>query len=57
MTAPPDRHIFAAYPWDLYPDRTAYKRAFTTTERALNVKFIFAEQRVSTGTVLEKVVG
>lgn len=56
MPAPPDRHIFVAYPWDLYPDRTAYKRAFTTTERALNVKFLFAEQRVSTGTVLEKVV-
>jgi len=56
MTAPLDRHIFVAYPWDLYPDRLAYKRAFTTTERALNIKFIFAEQRVSTGTVLEKVV-
>jgi hypothetical protein len=56
MPAPPDRHIFVAYPWDLYPDRTAYKRAYTTSERALNVKFDFAEQRVSTGTVLEKIV-
>jgi hypothetical protein len=56
MPAPPDRHIFVAYPWDLYPDRTAYKRAYTTTEKALNVKFDFAEQRVSTGTVLEKIV-
>ncbi len=53
---PPDRHIFVAYPWDLYPDRTAYKRAYTTIERSLNVKFEFAEQRVSTGTVLEKIV-
>jgi hypothetical protein len=56
MSAPPDRHIFVAYPWDLYPDRTAYKRAYTTSERALNVKFDFAEQRVSTGTALEKIV-
>ena len=56
MTAPIERHIFVAYPWNLYEDRTAYKRAFTTTERALNVKFVFAEQRVSTGTVLEKIV-
>lgn len=56
MTAPIERHIFVAYPWNLYEDQTAYKRAFTTTERALNVKFVFAEQRVSTGTVLEKIV-
>lgn len=56
MPVPADRHIFVAYPWDLYPDRIAYKRAYTTTERALNVKFDFAEQRVSTGTVLEKIV-
>ncbi len=56
MPVPADRHIFVAYPWDLYDDRVAYKRAFTTTERALNVKFVFAEQRVSTGTVLEKIV-
>lgn len=51
-----DRHIFVAYPWALYEDRAAYKRAYTSMERALNVRFIFAEQRVSTGTVLEKIV-
>jgi hypothetical protein len=56
VAVPPDRHIFVAYPWSLYEDRTAYKRAYTKTERALNVKFVFAEQRVSTGTVLEKIV-
>jgi hypothetical protein len=56
MPAPPDRHIFVAYPWDLYPDRVAYKRAYTASEKALNVKFDFAEQRVATGTVLEKIV-
>ncbi len=56
MPTPADRHIFVAYPWELYEDRTAYKRAYTTSEKALNVKFDFAEQRVSTGTVLEKIV-
>lgn len=56
MAAPADRRVFVAYPWDLYPDRTAYKRAYTTSEKALNVKFDFAEQRVSSGTVLEKIV-
>jgi hypothetical protein len=56
VPAPADRHIFVAYPWALYDDRTAYKRAYTSMERALNVKFVFAEQRVSTGTVLEKIV-
>lgn len=56
MPAPKERHIFVAYPWALYEDRTAYKRAYTTMERALNVKFAFAEQRVTTGTVLEKII-
>lgn len=57
MPVPADRNIFVAYPWSLYPDRVAYKRAYTTMERALNVKFTFAEQRVTTGTVLEKIIG
>jgi hypothetical protein len=56
VPVPTGRHIFVAYPWALYEDRTAYKRAYTSMERALNVKFVFAEQRVSTGTVLEKIV-
>ncbi len=55
MAAPADRHIFVAYPWALYEDRTAYKRAYTSMQTALNVKFTFAEQRVSTGTVLNKI--
>jgi hypothetical protein len=51
-----ERSIFVAYPWALYDDRVSYKRAYTTVEKALRVKFVFAEQRVSTGTVLEKIV-
>lgn len=34
------RSIFVAYPWDLYEDRMAYKEAYTSIERALDVKFI-----------------
>jgi len=56
MAAPVERHIFVAYPWTLYDDRIAYKQAYTRMEKALNVKFLFAEERVSTGTVLEKII-
>ncbi len=56
MAAPLDRQIFVAYPWALYDDRVAYKRAYTNIERALTVKFVFAEERVTTGTVLEKII-
>jgi hypothetical protein len=56
VPVPPDRHIFFPYPWALYEDRALYKRAYTSMQSALNVKFVFAEQRVATGTVLEKIV-
>jgi len=57
VPAPIERHIFVAYPWSLYQDRVRYRRAYTSMQTALNVKFNFAEQRVTTGTVLEKIVG
>jgi hypothetical protein len=56
VPAPTERHIFVAYPWSLYEDRVRYKRAYSSMQTALNVKFLFAEQRVTTGTVLEKIV-
>jgi hypothetical protein len=49
------RKIFVAYPWALYEDRVSYKRAYTSMASALSVEFLFAEQRVSTGTVLGKI--
>lgn len=49
------RDIFVAYPWALYDDRVAYKRAYTSMQSALKVRFVFAEQRVSTSTVLVKI--
>jgi len=51
-----DRQVFVAYPWALYGDRATYKRAYTSVERALDVKFVFAEARVTTGTVLDKII-
>lgn len=51
-----NRSIFVAYPWNLYPNRDNYKKAYTDLERPLDVKFVFAEQRIESGTVLEKIV-
>lgn len=48
MTTPATRRIFIAYPWNLYQDREAYKNAYVQLEKALQVKFVFAEERVST---------
>lgn len=50
------RRVFVAYPWNLYEERDTYKNAFTQLEKALDVKFVFAEERVSTGHVLEKII-
>jgi hypothetical protein len=49
------RSIFVAYPWQLYANRANYKKAYTKLERALGVKFIFAEERIAAAHVLEKI--
>lgn len=54
-TGTASRDVFIAYPWNLYSNRTAYKRAYTKLQKALSVKFIFAEERISSGHVLEKI--
>lgn len=48
--------VFVAYPWGLYDDRESYKKAYTDLQKALNVKFVFAEERVSSGHVLDKII-
>jgi hypothetical protein len=48
--------VFVAYPWGLYDDRDFYKKAYTDLQKALNVKFVFAEERVSSGHVLDKII-
>lgn len=54
-TTTASREVFVAYPWTLYSNRASYKRAFTKLQKALAVKFIFAEERISSGHVLEKI--
>jgi hypothetical protein len=49
------RDVFVAYPWKLYSNPTAYKRAYTKLQRALSVRFVFAEERISSGHVLDKI--
>lgn len=49
------REVFVAYPWSAYPDRSAYKAAYTAIEDELMVKFVFAESRLSERHVLEKI--
>jgi hypothetical protein len=51
-----NRQIFVAYPWGAYTNRETYKRAYTDLEKALAVKFVFAEQRFSDGTIFDKVM-
>jgi len=53
----PRASVFVAYPWKLYTDRTRYKRAYTKHERALGVKFLFAEERLADTHVLDKIQG
>lgn len=48
--------VFIAYPWNLWEDRDYYKKAYTDLQKPLNVKFVFAEERVSSGHVLDKII-
>ena len=50
------RQIFVAYPWSAYTNRETYKRSYSDLEKALAVKFVFAEQRFSDGTIFDKVM-
>jgi hypothetical protein len=52
---PTPRAVFVAYPWSAYPNREAYKAAYTSLEIELSVKFVFAESRLSVRHVLEKI--
>lgn len=51
------REVFVAYPWSLYEDRGMYKKTYTDLEKALKVKFLFAEQQVTSGHILDKIIG
>jgi hypothetical protein len=50
-----NRTIFVAYPWNLYTNRTNYKKAYTKLSKALSVEFVFAEDKLADEHVLEKI--
>jgi hypothetical protein len=52
---PQNRQIFVAYPWKLYSNRANYKKAYTKLEKALSVKFVFAEERLADKHMLDKI--
>lgn len=47
--------IFVAYPWQVYRNRDRYKRAYTALSGEFDVRFVFAEDRLSARHVLEKI--
>jgi hypothetical protein len=50
-----NRQIFVAYPWNLYTNRTNYKKAYTKLAKALSVDFVFAEDKLADEHVLDKI--
>lgn len=57
MAGGQNRTVFVAYPWRIYTNRAAYKKAYTILEKPLAVSFVFAEARISSGTILDKIIG
>ena len=53
---PSERTIFVAHPYTTF-DKKDYRRPFKDLEKAFEVKFIFADERISSETILDKIVG
>ncbi|MDD2307932.1 MAG: hypothetical protein PHP53_24730 [Prolixibacteraceae bacterium] len=49
------RQIFVAYSYRLYPSKD-YRRVYENLEKAFNVKFIFADEKISNLHILQKIV-
>jgi len=50
------RQIFVAYPYKLYP-KTDYRKVFKSLAVAFDVKFVFADEKITTLHILEKIEG
>jgi predicted nucleotide-binding protein len=48
------RQIFVAYSYRLYP-QDDYRKVYTSLEKAFNVKFIFADEQISSLHILQKI--
>lgn len=48
------RQVFVAYPYGIY-DKTDYRRPFKELAKAFNVDFVFADQKITTLHILQKI--
>jgi hypothetical protein len=49
------RQIFVAYSYDLYP-KDDYRKPYVEMGKAFNVKFVFADEKITTLHILQKIV-
>lgn len=48
------RQVFVAYPYTLYP-QSDYRRVFRDLAKAFNVKFVFADEKITSLHILQKI--
>lgn len=48
------RQVFVAYPYTIY-DKADYRRPFNDLAKALNVTFVFADEKITTLHILQKI--
>jgi predicted nucleotide-binding protein len=49
------RQVFVAYSYRLY-DKADYRKVYTELEKAFNVKFVFADEKITNLHILQKIV-
>ena len=52
---PERRQVFIAYPWQVYANKDEYRATYRDLEKPLSVKFVFAEDRIESGHILDKI--
>ncbi len=49
------KQIFVAYAYNLY-DQRDYRKVYTSLEKAFEVKFIFADEKITNMHILQKII-
>jgi hypothetical protein len=49
------KQIFVAYPYNLYAQRD-YRKVYLDLEKAFDVKFIFADEKITNMHILQKIM-
>jgi len=49
-----EKQVFVAYPYSLY-DTKDYRHAFTDLQKAFNISFLFADEKITTLHILQKI--